>query len=228
MIVGILAPAAILGTLALLVVLFFMRGREGVDLSPRGVLRLYLYIASLAGIVVFTVGLASVANHGIARVAGDEFIYGGTGPQATFAKCPPSTEGRPCVEPPAEEIERIRRQEQEQRERRRNEDLIRGLTFAVFGLLFWGAHWGARRGLGEDAGAPALRRGYLMLGTAVFGLATIVLVPTGVYQALANALLTTPQSFFRQGADALGGGIASLLIWLLYLRLAVAELRPGS
>lgn len=227
MIVGILAPAAILGTLALLVVLFFMRGREGVDLSPRGVLRLYLYVASLAGVVVFAVGLASVVNYGIARVAGDEFIYGGSRPTpAVMRNCPPGATG--CVEPTPEQIAEQQRIEGQQRERRRNEDLIRGLTFAVFGVLFWGAHWGARRGLGEDAGAPALRRGYLMLGTAVFGLATIVLVPTGVYQALSNAILTTPESAYRSGADALGGGIVSLPIWLLYLRLAVAELRPGS
>ncbi|MEK7284692.1 MAG: hypothetical protein AAB114_02395, partial [Chloroflexota bacterium] len=144
MIVGILAPAAILGTLALLVVLFFMRGREGVDLSPRGVLRLYLYVASLAGVVVFTVGLASVVNHGIARVAGDEFIYGGSGPKPAVMlrtwgierSCPPSATG--CVEPTQaqlEEQQRIQLEEQQrieeqQRERRRNEDLIRGLTFA--------------------------------------------------------------------------------------------------
>ncbi|MEK7285197.1 MAG: DUF5671 domain-containing protein, partial [Chloroflexota bacterium] len=140
--------------------------------------------------------------------------------------CPPGATG--CVEPTPEQIAEQQRIEGQQRERRRNEDLIRGLTFAVFGLLFWGAHWGARRGLGEDAGASALRRGYLMLGTAVFGLATIVLVPTGVYQALSNAILTTPESAYRSVADALGGGIVSLPIWLLYLRLAVAELRPGS
>lgn len=227
MIASVLAPAAVLGTLALLVVLFFMRGREGVDLSPRGVLRLYLYIASLAGIVVFTVGLASVVNYGIARVAGDEFIYGGSGPKpAVMRNCPPGATG--CVEPTPEQIAEQQRIEGQQRERRRNEDLIRGLTFAVFGALFWGAHWGARRGLGEDAGAPALRRSYLMLGTAVFGFATIVLVPTGVYQALSNAILTTPESAYRSGSDAFGGGIVCMPIWLLYLRLAVAELRPGS
>src|SRR5205814_8830315 len=108
-------------------------------------------------------------------------------------------------------------------------DLSRGVTSTVFGARFWGAHWLARRGLGEtDPSTSALRRGYLMLGTIVFGLATIVLLPTGIYQALANALLSTPQNFFRQGADSLGGGIVSLPIWLIYLRLVVTEFRQSA
>lgn len=67
-----------------------------------------------------------------------------------------------------------------------------------------------------------------MLGTVVFGLSTIVLLPTGVYQALSNVLLSTPENYFRQGADALGGGIVSLPIWLIYLRLVVSEFRPNA
>lgn len=227
MIVGVLAPIAILGAIALVVILFLQRGRDGLDLSPRNILRLYLYIASLAGIVILSIGAASAVNYGIARAAGDTFIYGGQAPYPMFAKCPPGADGRGCVEPTAEEIERIKRQEIEQRERRRNEDLIRGVTYTVFGGLFWLAHWGARRGLGEE-GVAALRRGYLMLGTIVFGLATIVLLPTGIYQALSNALLTTPENIYYQGADALGGGIVSLPIWLVYLRLVVSEFRATA
>jgi hypothetical protein len=67
-----------------------------------------------------------------------------------------------------------------------------------------------------------------MLGTIVFGLTTIVMLPTGIYQALSNALLATPENYFRQGADALGGGIVSLPIWLVYLRLVVSEFRQAA
>lgn len=230
MIVGILAPAAILGAFALIVALLIQRGRGSLELSPRGILRLYLYIASLAGIVVLTIGLGSVVNYGLARGAGDEFIYGGPGPVAPIiARCPPGAVEKGCVEPTPEQLEQQRLAQKVQTERRRDEDLIRGLTFGVFGALFWAAHVAARRGLGEaDPATSALRRGYLMLGTIVFGLGTIVLLPTGIYQALANVLLATPQNFFRQGADALGGGIVALPIWLIYLRLAVTDLRRGA
>lgn len=227
MIIGVLAPIAVLGGIALILVLLLQRGREGgVDLSPRNVLRIYLYLASLAGIVVLAVGLASVLNYGMARAAGDELIYGGPSLAPLPPRCPPGTVEKGCVEPTAEQLEQQRVSEKLGRDRRRDEDLIRGTTFGVFGALFWGAHRAARRGVGEaDAGMAGLRRSYLMLGTIVFGLATIVLLPTGIYQALSNAILTTPAMYFRQGADALGGGIVSLPIWLLFLRLVVREFR---
>jgi hypothetical protein len=225
MIVGVLAPIAILGAIALVVILFLQRGKDGLDLSPRNILRLYLYIASLAGIVVLAIGAASAVNYGIARVAGDTFIYGGAPAIAVARPCPP--DDTKCTQPTAEEIAREEQRQAAERERRRNEDLIRGITYFVFGGLFWVAHWAARRGLGEE-GVAGLRRGYLMLGTIVFGLATIVLLPTGIYQALSNALLATPEDFYRAGADALGGGIVSLPIWLLYLRLVVSEFRATA
>jgi hypothetical protein len=222
MMTGVLAPIAILGTIALIVVLFLQRGRD-MDLSPRSVLRLYLYIASLAGVVVLAIGLASTVNFSIAGIAGDPLIYGGPGPIPARPACPP---GKECPEQSAEERERYERQQLQERERRRNEDLIRGLTFAVFGGVFWGAHWAARRGLGEaEPSMLGLRRGYLMLGTIVFGLATIILLPTGIYQVLSTALLPAPEGYFRPGADALGGGLVSLPLWLLYLRLVVREFR---
>jgi uncharacterized protein DUF5671 len=226
--VGILISGAVVGAIVLLVALFLQRG--GGTFSPRGILRLYLYVGSLAGILALAIGVASVMNFGIARVAGDEFVYGGS-PRVAVPQppCPPEAVAKGCVNPSPEQLENARIQQERQLARRRDEDLIRGITFTVFGALFWAAHWGARRGLGEDEGAgSAVRRGYLMLGTGVFGLGTIVLLPTGVYQALANAILTTPDNVFRPGADALGGGIVSLPIWLIYLRLAVMDLRRGA
>jgi hypothetical protein len=224
MIVDVLTPIAVLGAIALVVIVFLQRGKDGLDLSPRNILRLYLYMASLAGIVVLAIGAASAVNYGIARVAGDDFMYGGVPKIAPARPCPPDVSG--CVQPSAEEIARDQQRQVEERERRRDEDLIRGVTYFVFGGVFWGAHWAARRGLGE--GVAGLRRGYLMLGAIVFGLATIVLLPTGIYQALSNALLQTPEDVYRPAADALGGGIVSLPIWLVYLRLVVSEFRATA
>jgi hypothetical protein len=225
MIVGVLAPIAVLGAIALVVILFMQREKNGLELSPRNILRLYLYLASLAGIVILAIGAASAVNYGLARAAGDTFIYGGNVSSAELRRCPPGATG--CTEPTVEEKARIERDEQAQRARQRDEDLIRGATFTVFGAIFWTAHWGARRGLGEEAIA-GLRRGYLMLGTIVFGLATIILLPTGVYQALSNVLLSRPENTYIEGASALGGGIVSLPIWLAYLQLVVSEFRTPA
>lgn len=232
MISSILVPIVVLGVLGFLAFAFFQRGRDGLDLSPRGLLRLYLYMASLAAVIVFAAGLASVTNAAIASAFGTEIVYGGShGPIMVRHACPPGAAG--CVEPTPEQREQQlapqRRHEQEQRERRRAEDLIRGGTFTVFGAIFWVAHWTARRGsIGpEERGSP-LWRAYLMLGTAIFGLTTVIALPTGAYQALASALLpVTEFGSYRQGADSLGLGLVALAAWLIYLRLAVRELRPG-
>lgn len=234
MISSMFVPLAVLGVLGFLAFAFFQRGRDGFELDARGLLRLYLYAASLAAIIVLTAGLASVTNAAIASAFGDEVVYGGSfaGPAIARQVCPPGAPG--CVEPTPEQLarqqEQQRRQEKEQRGRRRADDLIRGTTFAVFGAIFWAAHWGARRGLigPEERGSP-LWRGYLMLGTAIFGLTAVVSLPTGVYQALAGALLPPSEfGFYRQGADSLGLGLVSLAAWLVYLRLAVRELRPAA
>lgn len=231
MIYGVLIPAAILGGIVLIAVLIVQRARGAMDLSPRSLLRIYLYLASLAGIVTLAIGLSYLLNFGIARVAGDELIYGSSpSPYAAVVTptCAPGTPPERCVGTP-EFTAQQRRQQEQQRERRRNDDLLRGITFSMFGAVFWAAHWGARRGLGEaEPLALGLRRGYLMLGTVVFGLATIVLLPTGTYQALSNLLLPASDNLYRPGADALGGGIVSLPIWLVYLRLVVTELRQAA
>src|SRR5207245_2561386 len=152
--------------------------------------RVYLYIASMAGIIVLVVGLSAVLTAGFAAAFGDGFVYGdqsGFVVPATPA-CPPTTDPNvKCVPPPQQDFTT---QRQRQQERRRAEDLIRGLTFTVFGAVFWGAHFFARRGvMGSDEAVSGLRRGYLLLGTVIFGIATVILLPTGTYQALSYVIL---------------------------------------
>lgn len=228
MIAGFLFPAAVLVLLVVLAVMFFQR-REALDLSPRGLIRSYLYLGSLAGILTLAIGLASLANVGLAAALGTDVVYG----DIPFAKmvgprCPPGSVEKGCVEPTSQQLEDERRRATEQRDHRRSEDLLRGITFTVFGAVIWGAHWGARRGLipgGE--GGSALRRAYLMVGTVIFGVVTIAMLPNGIYQALSRALLPTTEQVFRQPADSLGGGLAALPIWLLYLWQVVRDFRDS-
>jgi len=70
MVVGLLATLGILGVIALLVMAFVQRGRETLDFSLRGLLRVYLYLASLVGIVVFTLGIAGIAAFLLAAIFG--------------------------------------------------------------------------------------------------------------------------------------------------------------
>jgi hypothetical protein len=222
MLVGVLTALAVLGAIALLVVLFLQRGREGIDLSLGGLVRIYLYLASLAGVIAFAIGLAGILSYLLAAAFGLDVIYGGQAGRplpAIAPACPPNTTCPPFV-PPVVPDDRGRRQA---------EDLVRGVTFAIFGGIFWGAHWWARRTLGGRLEATSgLHRAYLILGTAIFGIATIALLPMGIYQALTYALVPADQFTFRPGAgEALSGGLAALPLWLAYLWLVQRALRGG-
>src|SRR5204862_380588 len=73
-----------------------------------------------------------------------------------------------------------------------------------------------------------LHRAYLVVGTAIFGIATIALLPMGIYQALSIAIVPPNQFTFRPGAgDALSGGLAALPLWLSYLWLVQRALRTA-
>jgi Domain of unknown function (DUF5671) len=226
MLVGVLTALGVLGAIGLLVVLFMQRGRDGLDLSLGGLLRLYLYLASLAGVIAFAIGLAGIISFVLAAAFGLDLVYGGQIPRpvpAIAPACAPNTTCPPFVTPfPQQAIP-------DPRLRQQTDDLVRGVTFLIFGGVFWGAHWWARRALAGVADrASGLHRAYLILGTAIFGIATIALLPMGIYQALSFAIAPPDQFTFRPGAgEALSGGLAALPLWLGYLWLVQRALRAA-
>lgn len=228
MLVGVLIALGVLGAIGLLIVLFLQRGRDGVDLSLGGLLRVYLYLASLAGVIAFAIGLAGIFSYVLAAAFGLDLVYGGQ-PQRPFPAIAPGCVPQPNFTCPPAVFPLPQPVFPDERIRRQTEDLVRGVTFVIFGGVFWGAHWWARRSLAvvEERGI-GLHRAYLILGTAIFGIATIALLPMGIYQALAFAIVPPDQFSFRQGAgEALSGGLAALLLWLAYLWLIQRALRAG-
>ena len=228
MLLGAIVPLAVLGLIVLGLVALFRRGANGPDFGPRSLLRLYLYVASLAGIILLVVGVSGLLNAGFATAFGTGFSYGQSYVVPAIAPaCPPNVPpGSPqCKPSPTDQLDRNAREN----ERKKADDLIRGATFTIFGLVFWGAHWGARRAIvGADEPSSGLRRGYLMIGTVVFGLATVSLLPMGIYQALSYAILPPAESGYRSGAgEALAAGIATLPVWLVYLWLVVEDFRAA-
>lgn len=227
MVLGVIVSIAVVGLIVTAIAIVVRGGRGGgLDWTPRTLVRIYLYIASLAGIVALVIGLSGILNAGFAAAFGDSFVYGDSGIIAPQPACAPASE--PNVKCPPVQAD-FAQQRARENARRRGDDLIRGITFTVFGLLFWGAHWSARRGvIGTDDSASGLRRGYLMLGTVVFGLTTIILFPTGVYQALSYLILPAENGVYRQGVgDSLAGGLVTFPIWLTYLWLVVRDLRAA-
>jgi hypothetical protein len=220
---AVLIPLAAGALLVFLVVLFVQRGRGELDLSTQTLFRVYLYVGSFAGVLVVVFGLAALLNAGLAVAAGNDFVYG-SAPGVEYFVRPCSPEGS-C--PPTPDAASFRAQQATELDRRRADDLVRGATFTAFALPFWLVHWLARNRMFGDQGL--LQRAYLLVGTAVFGIGTIALLPMGVYQALSGVVISRPPEFYRQGvSDTLTAGIVSLAIWLLYLRLATEGLRGGG
>ena len=225
MLVGVLVALGVLGGIGLLAVLFLQRGRDGMDLSLGGLLRVYLYLASLAGVIAFAIGLAGILSYVLAAAFGLDLIYGGQIPRpvpAIAPVCAPNATCPPFVTPFPQQVI------PDPRVRQQTEDLVRGVTFVIFGGVFWAAHWWARRQLVGADRVSGLHRAYLILGTAIFGIATIALLPMGIYQALSFAIVPPDQFSFRPGAgEALSGGLAALPLWLAYLWLVQRALRTA-
>src|SRR5688572_25083959 len=186
----VLIPVAIVALIVIIGVIAFQRGTGGIDLSPQAMLRAYLYVGSFAGVIALAFGLSALLNGALASAVGSQIVYGGTPVPAIARPCPV---GATC--PPEPDIAQITERQRQESDRRRQEDLLRGATFTVFGALFYGAHRGARRAMypnltvGDHGG---LLRAYHLLGTVVFGIGAIALLPAGLYQLLANSLLTLP------------------------------------
>ena len=227
MMLGVIVAVSVVGVIVAAIALVVRGGRGGgLDWAPRTLVRVYVYIASLAGIVVLVVGLSGILNAAFAATFGDGFVYGDSSFVTAVPPYQPTCD--PSVKCPPNGVD-FTQQRIRENARRRGDDLIRGITFTVFGLLFWGAHWMARRGVtGTDESASGLRRGYLMLATVVFGLTTIILFPTGVYQALSYLILPAENGVYRQGVgDSLAGGLVTLPVWLIYLWLVVRDVRSA-
>ena len=227
----VLIPVAVIALIVIIGVIAFQRGQGAIDLSPQAMLRAYLYVGSFAGVIALAFGLSALLNGALASVVGNQIVYGGTPVPSLqiFRACPP---GASC--PPEPIPAEVTQRQQQENDRRRQEDLLRGATFTVFGALFYGAHRAARRSIyprnvSVGGHGDGLRRAYHLLGTIVFGIGAIALLPAGLYQLLANSLLTLPGDFFRQGvADTLTGGVVSTVLWLLYLRAVLADTRGGG
>lgn len=223
MLLGILIPAAIIGVLALVAALFFQgRAAGGLDTSPRAFLRLYLYLGSLAAILVLVYGL-SLTGSGLIATANAEFAYGRP-PEPARLAAPP---GAPTPPPEVVEKERQRPGAQEQNERRRQENLLQGITTAIAGAFFWAVHWWGRRQLEtrEERGG-LLRRGYYLIGTGIFGVASIVLLPLAVYRVL-RYFLIPPSTFEFRGdvGETIASAAVVVPVWLIYLWLVLREFR---
>lgn len=216
-----------LGALAFLAVLIALgvfvavrlRSGDSLVLSFRTILLAYFYLMSIASLLVLTAGLSVGVKALLSDAFGREFSYW---MPPTVRYMPP--EGRvPASREPlkpapvsGEEQERSRREA----ERQYKSDLVQAGTLTVLGTLLWGLHWYGRRRLerAEDMTYEFFSKAYSAILLAVFGVAGIISLTTGVYEVLRYFLIPVEEFSSNQ---APGGAISAAIVfvpcWVYFL-----------
>ena len=204
---GVLVALGLLVGGALFLIMRFRSARP-LTIDLRSLVRLYLYVGIIAGLLVFTQGASELIRAGAAGIGGNQFSYYPVwvelpGDKAVQPQHPLELADRADLSP--QELEQLsiileeRRQQNIKNDeewdrlgldRAFEEGLIEGISFAIIGALIWAAHMTGRRWIEspEDRAGP-LNRIYLILLTVVFGIISIVSLPQAVFETLRYAVL---------------------------------------
>ena len=224
-----------------------LRSGTGLVLPMRFLLRLYLYVVTIAGLLLLAQGISGLLQVGLASALGNDFSYNPV--HVRFEGKPRTTDPlelkdrAQLTEAEREELSEILdRREQgnvEQRredrirglERARKESLIQGISFTLIGGIIWGAHLFSRRKLetAEDRSSP-MNRGYLIIMVVIFGLITIINLPQAVFEGFRFYLLEPLNEFDRHSSPGgkLALSIVTLPIWIVYLVGAIKAARGSD
>src|SRR4030088_3429432 len=102
MVLGVLVAVGVLGAIVGAIALLVRGGRGAMEFAPRNLVRVYLYVASMAGIIVLVVGLSGLLTVGFAAAFGNGVVYGDQSAYPAMATCPQPQPPDPtfkCVPP---------------------------------------------------------------------------------------------------------------------------------
>ena len=222
--------AAIVVVLALGAVGYFLlrsRGGEGVHLNQRILLRAYLYLGTLAGLILLAVGVSGLVQAGLGAGLGYDFSYY---PQYVSFPRPIRAPVEPGVAtaPDISSAEEQRQAHSEGLDRAYKEGLLNGMSYVLVGAIIWGIHVFGRRRLTYTTEVDStLQRAYLLLVVLIFGIITLVNLPQGMFEALRFYILE-PIDEFSPGnppGDNIAWAIVALPIWLSYLFGLIRDVR---
>ena len=245
---SILAVLAVLGVIALIVaglIYLFTRLRAGesIRIPMRLIIRVYIHVVIVAGLVLLTLGgLSNLLQAGFGATFDKEFSYRPVfiGPQrvpirvvereiekdGVITVIERDAITREVTPEEFKKLEEERKQEQEENrqkglDRAMDEGLIDGVSLTLIGALIWGIHMAGRRLLEstEEREGP-LNRLYLIVIVVIFSIITIASLAQGVPESIRYALLD-PLDEFGNSKDTPGGPLAvaivALPIWITYL-----------
>ncbi len=186
-------------------VYFAVRGQGGTDnFSFRNLLRAYLRLAYLVSLVVFMIGAVMTLTAAFGTVVGHDFSYDSFYSHGGTSICTAAPYGPPqnCVS------------QAQGDDPRQKEDLIRGLSLLVAGLIIGGAHrYGQLSMETEDERTRSgLAKAEYLVGTVGFGLVSIVALPAAAYSVLSYNLIS--HNATNSGSDIPGPALALALVFL--------------
>ena len=217
----IVAVLAVIG----LAVYAFVRARAGepvVHLSVTGFLTAYAGVAMVAALIVAAIGASQLVNAGLSRAAGGEFSYGQQhGSMAPLVKAPAAGAAdkglaRTKAQYDAREAERL--------DGAFRSGLISGISLAVVGLVIFAIHLLVRVLAGMGDTNRTQRRWLLGSLLVVFGLVSLVALPTGIVATLNYAFDASRDSYEGPGGT-LALAIAFTPIWFALIALFTREVR---
>ncbi len=216
-----LSVVAFLVAVVALGVFIVVRFRAGDTLlfSFRTILLAYVYFMSIASLLVFTGGLSVGVKALLSDAFGREFSYY-THKMAAQSPLMKVDNG----EVPAMQVERLReelgRSSQLEAERQYKSDLVQAGTLILIGGVLWGLHSMGRRRF-QHADNPYnefFYKAYAAILLALFGVAGITSLTSGVYETLRFFLIPTDEfSYGSQPGDAIGAAIVFVPVWGYYL-----------
>ncbi|MBI4198087.1 MAG: hypothetical protein HY533_03145 [Chloroflexi bacterium] len=223
----ILVLAALVGAVGGIVYLVLkLRAGERITFPTRLLFRLYLYVISLISLVTLVAGLSNLVQAGLGAALGKEFSYNPVYVAEPFRPAPEPVKGEPpTVDPKADEELR-----QKGLDRALKEGLLNGLSLSIVGAAVLALHtWSRRRLETEEERRGIPHRVYLILLLALFGVVTLVTLPSAIYESLRYYLLdTTRQDYGNRPGGALATALVALPVWAYYLRGAIGMLRKGN
>jgi hypothetical protein len=226
-----LVPVAILAGLGALVY-FLARGSRADDaFTSRNLLRAYLRVAYMVSLLVFLIGAVNVFTAGFAAAFGHDFSY--QAPYLTSAPaCPPPASSSQVDQNAYQQCLKSRNSSppQEPPDTKSQDDLIRGLSLAVTGIVLGAGHRLGQRAIETPAERrdSGLARMEMLVFTIAFGLATIVALPVAAYSVLRHVILGA-QAAANGTTDSPGAALAAAVVflpaWLYYLSRFVGRAR---
>ena len=204
---------------------FLLRSRigEGVHLNQRLLLRVYMHLGTLAGMVLLAAGAAGLVRAGLGATLGYNFSY-----YPQYVSYP-----RPVLPPGTTPAETPTTAEQQQAravglERAYKEGLLNGISYTLVGLIVWGAHVIGRRKLTYTTEADTvLERAYVLLIVFIFGIVMLVNLPQAVFETLRFYILKPLDDFSQPNppGDNVSWATVSLPIWVRYLFVLIRDVR---